>query len=71
MYTSLEQELKKSEINKNKLLEIWLKLTDGLNIQESSASMMTCMIQDLLDYAGIKSGNFRKTIKKFNIRETI
>jgi signal transduction histidine kinase len=29
------------------------------------------MIQDLLDYAQIKAGKFRKIISRFNIRETI
>ena len=33
--------------------------------------MMTSMIQDLLDYAQIKSGKFRKNITTFNIRHTI
>ena len=29
------------------------------------------MIQDLLDYAQIKAGKFRKNIEKFDIREAI
>jgi len=32
---------------------------------------MSFLIQDLLDYAQIKSGKFRKNLKEFNIRETI
>jgi len=32
---------------------------------------MTFMVQDLLDYAQIKAGKFRKNIKPFNIREAI
>ena len=33
--------------------------------------MMTSMIQDLLDYAQIKAGKFRKKFTTFNIRESI
>ena len=33
--------------------------------------MMSIMVMDLLDYALIKSGKFRKDIKVFNIREAI
>jgi len=42
-----------------------------MKVQESSASLMTFLIQDLLDYAQIKAGKFRKNIKEFNVREAI
>ena len=32
---------------------------------------MTFLIQDLLDYAQLRTGNFRKNLKQFNIREAI
>ena len=32
---------------------------------------MEFLIQDLLDYAQIKAGKFRKNIKKFNLRDAI
>ena len=32
---------------------------------------MTNLIQDLLDYAQIKAGKFRKNLKRFNIHDTI
>jgi signal transduction histidine kinase len=32
---------------------------------------MTFIVQDLLDYAQIKAGKFRKNISIFNIRESI
>mmetsp|Transcript_1030 Transcript_1030/g.1236 ORF Transcript_1030/g.1236 Transcript_1030/m.1236 type:complete len:132 (+) Transcript_1030:795-1190(+) len=32
---------------------------------------MSFLVQDFLDYSQIKSGNFRKNIKGFNIRKTI
>ena len=32
---------------------------------------MKFLIQDLLDYAQIKSGKFRQNIEEFNIREAV
>jgi hypothetical protein len=34
---------------------------------EASANIMNFMVLDLLDYAQIKAGKFRKNIKEFNI----
>ena len=39
------------------------KLDKGKSIQSSSASLMEYLVQDLLDYAQIKAGKFRKNIK--------
>jgi len=50
---------------------ILVELKDGLDTQESSANLMSFMIQDLLDYSQIKAGKFRKNIKEFNIRDTV
>ena len=47
------------------------ELTKGLEVQEASLDIMNFMIMDLLDYSQIKSGNFRKTLKSFNIREAV
>ena len=33
--------------------------------------MMAFLVQDLLDYAQIKAGKFRKNISKFDVRKTI
>ena len=32
---------------------------------------MSFMVMDMLDYAQIKAGKFRKNIKKFNIRDAV
>ena len=32
---------------------------------------MEFLVQDLLDYAQLKAGKFRKNIKKFNIQDAI
>ena len=42
-----------------------------MKVQESSANLMAFLIQDLLDFAQIKAGKFRKNIQSFNIKEAI
>ena len=42
-----------------------------MKVQESSASLMSFLVQDLLDFAQIKAGKFRKNICEFNIRDAI
>ena len=46
-------------------------MNSGLEVQEASLEIMNFMILDLLDYSQIKSGNFRKIIKPFNIKEAV
>ena len=48
-----------------------VKLNKGKHVQESSAHLMEFLVQDLLDFAQIKAGKFRKNIKLFNIKEAI
>ena len=45
------------------------EIEDSNKIQEASAKIMTFLIQDLLDFAQMKTGKFRVNIKEFNIRE--
>ena len=52
----------------NKLLSI---LKEGNKVQESSANIMNHLIKNLLDYAYIKVGRFRKNLKTFNIKEAV
>ena len=40
-------------------------------IQDSSSSMMSFLVDDLLDFAQINSGKFRKVIKEFDLNEAI
>jgi signal transduction histidine kinase len=42
-----------------------------MKVQESSANILTFIVQDLLDYAQIKSGTFRKNPCEFNIKEAV
>ena len=46
-------------------------LEDGLRVQDSSAKMMSFLVQDFLDYAQIKSGKFRINIKPFDIHDML
>ena len=47
------------------------KLKEGLQVQDSSASIMGFLVQDLLDWAQLKEEKFRKNVQKFNIREAV
>ena len=40
-------------------------------IQESSSNMMAFLVDDLLDFAQLNAGKFRKTVKKFDLKEAI
>jgi len=42
-----------------------------VKVEKSSTDLMSFLIQDLLDYAQIKAGKFRKNIKRFNVRESV
>ena len=55
----------------SKLSMIWDKLRDSITVQDSSAAIMQSIVQDILDYAQIKVGKFRKVIKRFNVRESV
>ena len=77
MYQKLSTLLNKikPEVKSSRLFEeiekILEKLNEGVNVQESSTTLMKFLIQDLLDYAQIKSGKFRQNIVDFNIREAV
>ena len=56
---------------KNQLETIISKLEDGLFVQESSSNLMIFIIQDLLDYAQLKAGKFRKNLSQFDVRDAV
>ena len=47
------------------------KLLAGIKTQENSTIIMKFMVQDLLDWAQIRSNKFRKNIKSFNIMKAV
>ena len=42
-----------------------------MKIQDDSLTMLIFIVQNMLDYAQIKSGKFRKNITKFDLRTTV
>ena len=67
----LALDFKSNKIDREQFLKehthITTKLRSGWKIQHSSANVLTFIVQDLLDYAQIKSGKFRKNIMEFNV----
>lgn len=56
---------------RDKMNEILNKLIKGCKVQSSSANLMEFLVQDLLDFAQIRAGKFRKNLSSFNIKEAI
>lgn len=59
------------DIDKKSLLDVIDQLEEGLKVQENSATLMHFLIQDMLDYAQIKSKKFRRNIEVFDIRNAV
>ena len=63
--------LKAETDRENKFLakfdEIKAQLDYGQKIQQSSSNVLAFIVQDLLDFAQIKTGKFRKNIGEFDI----
>jgi signal transduction histidine kinase len=71
LYNNLNEILTKPKPDTQKCIEIIKELQDGIKVQESSANIMSFIVQDMLDYAQIKSDKFRKVNKQFDIRESV
>ena len=56
---------------KRDIFRILSKLNESIDVHDSSTELMTFLVQDLLDFAQLKAGKFRKNISKFNIRDTV
>ena len=63
--------MKQEEKLKQPLLKILKEIEDSNKIQDSSTNVMKYMIQDLLDFAQIKSGKFNQKIKQFDVQLAI
>ena len=46
-------------------------ISQSSKIQDSSANIMSFLVDDLLDYAQLNAGKFRKVEKVFNLKEAI
>ena len=62
------EKLKKELSNLKKQLTMFSKGTD---ILQASSDMMLSIVQDLLDFAQIKAGKFRKALEWFDVRQAI
>ena len=56
---------------KRKLKKILTQYYETVSIQMSSSKLMNFLINDILDFAQINQGKFRKDCKNFNIEECI
>jgi signal transduction histidine kinase len=56
---------------KKPMLKIIKMIQASNQIQDSSANMMSFLVDDLLDFAQLNAGKFRKVIKLFNLKEAI
>ena len=77
LYDELEKILEENgyqgcdKTTKTKIRNLLKRLKQGKTVQESSANLMSFLVQDFLDYAQIKAGKFRINNVKFNIKEAI
>ena len=59
---------KKSKKMLSKNLE---KYEDSINMQMSASKILCFLINDMLDYAQLSAGQFRKFMSKFNLNDSI
>ncbi len=62
---------KNSRPLKEKLKQLYGQYFDCTNIQESSTKLLQFLVNDILDFAQIKAGKFRKNVAKFNVKQAI
>lgn len=46
-------------------------ITQSYKIQDSSSNLMSFLVDDLLDFAQINNGKFRKVAKEFDLKEAV
>ena len=56
---------------KIKLEKNLLKLEKSTSLQFSATKILNFLINDMLDYAQLSSGQFRKFFKKFNVVDSV
>ena len=59
------------ESTKMKFEELFLKYKQSVKIQMSSEELMSFLVNNILDYAQISSGKFRKQYNVFNVKNCI
>ena len=56
---------------KSKLRKILRQYVETVRIQMSSERILNFLVNDILDFAQMRSGKFRKSIQTFNIVESV
>ena len=53
------------------LQEVHNEQSESLKIQTSSTKILNFLVNDMLDFAQLRSGKFRRDLSSFNIKEAI
>lgn len=56
---------------KKKLKDIWNQQMESIKVQSSSTKMLNFLVNDMLDFAQMRSGKFRKNNNNFDLKEAI
>lgn len=56
---------------KNKMKKYQKEYRESIKIQMSSSKILNFLVNDILDFAQMRSGKFRKDISNFNIKEAV
>ena len=56
---------------KKKLKKLFKEYEGTLKVQKSSSKLLTFLVNDILDFAQLRSGKFRKDLSYFDIKEAI
>lgn len=59
------------KVSKRKLESISAKYNRSVQILMSSEKILSFLVNDILDYAQISSGRFRKLYSRFNIKDCV
>ena len=56
---------------KKKMKDIWNQQMESIKVQSSSTKILNFLVNDMLDFAQMRSGKFRKNIYNFDLKEAI
>ena len=66
-----DKKIKSQRRFKQRLKVIYDQYNESVMIQESSTKLLKFLVNDILDFAQIRAGKFRKNINVFNVKEAI
>ena len=71
LYKNIQKMIETGSMDIPELKNILKELFTSNKVQSSSAKVMKYLIQDLLDFAQMKAGKFRKNIQEFDVKDII